>query len=69
MPPLSPRSGFEAKPFLTYRFAILPISGCDKAHFRARYSLYRHPKEPISECEIGFIARRKNISRNMIYGK
>ena len=69
MTPLLPRSVFEAKPFLTYRFAILPISGCDKAHFRARYSLYRHPKEPISECEIGFIARRENISWNTIYSK
>jgi len=40
-----------------FRFLILPISWCDKAHIRVRYGLFQHPKWPISQAEMVLFAK------------
>ena len=45
----------------SFRFLILPISWCDKAHFRVRYGALRPPKWALLQAEMVHIAMRGNV--------
>jgi len=45
----------------SFRFLILPISWCDKAHFRVRYGAFQPPKWALLQAEMVHIAMRGNV--------
>ena len=44
-----------------FRFPILPISQCDKAHFRVRNGAFQPPKWALLHCKMVLFAKRRSV--------
>ena len=45
----------------SFRFPILPISQCEKAHFRVQNGAFQPSKWALLQVEMGHIAMRGNV--------